>query len=180
MERLISKDTLREKAVLFGEFTTSTDKTQWVFPQMNFTCPTIITSIRLVAEDTGQGPGRNKLPTVQIWRPLNLVQTEFSRVHEVSAGLTALHGISNVFSYSQLSWGVVGGDILGFYQPDLKKSRYVLSFQADSGFPASRIGDQRDSRDRFNKLDRGVENIIYDYPLISVSVGQSYYRLDVN
>lgn len=173
LEGFMSTDTLREKAVLFGEFTTSTDKTQWVFPQLNFTCPTIITSIRLVAEDTSQGPGKNKLPTIQIWRPQNVLQTEFSRLHEISTGLSAVRETSNIFSYSQLSWRVTSGDVLGFYQPDLKKSKYSLSFQADSGFVASRIGNQRDSQARFNKLDRGVENIVHDYPLVSVSVGQS-------
>lgn len=150
----------------------STSFVQWIFPQMTFSCPTVIRSIQLGVRDTGSGIGKDQLPVIQIWRPTTNTRTEYYRVHEISGNMVPLPGTNTILSYSHPPLSVASGDILGFYQPDSFRSRYILSLQVYGGFSAFSKRDNFASQDRFNIQDGVVENDMQIYPLVSVSTGQ--------
>ena len=169
MEGFISRKTLREKSALLGSFSQSQEKAQWIFPYMNFTCPTSIYSFRILAEVTGQG---NRYPTLQIWRPRN-DGTDFTKVLEVAHNLTPLNRSQSQYLRSiTLARGVETGDVFGFYQPTVDKSQFVLYFQSESGRSSFRKSNQRNPLDSFRINDRNVDSSIQNFPLVGVRVGE--------
>lgn len=89
----------------------SPGKTQWIFPSIEFSCQTTITSI-VYAAVTSSG---TRHPKFQIWRPTE--SKTFLRVDRVEDNPMRYNETETVYSYSGLVMEVMPGDILGVHQP---------------------------------------------------------------
>lgn len=121
---LFSPLTLKEKGLLLGSHSQSTEQSQWVFPSFAFTCDTVITAINYATLSITSGTKRKMHPKFQIWQNES---STYNYIHEISGKPT--NGNFNVNTYSGLQWNVQAGDVLGAYQPEAMKSMTYLSFQ---------------------------------------------------
>ena len=156
---------MANQARLIGGFE-SMDEEQRIFPEIRFTCQTFISSLSFVAEDLGRGGMRNKNPELQIWRPQG---NSYTKIHSTSGSpLLTFH--SNVFTYSNIFWAVQANDVLGVYQPEVRKSRYLFLLQERGGPINYQLTDERDAPDSVELND--VSSDESDYPLLSIQLSK--------
>ncbi len=131
---LLDLSTLKEKALLLGSHHKSVEKTQWVFPSIEFRCETMVTAIHYATLNVSDQRGASMHPKFQIWRKNPMSPHTYTK-HDISGSVATLDAsIANVFTYSSIGLSVQSGDILGAYQPAEMKSKTFLTFQNDSGF----------------------------------------------
>ena len=100
-------------------------------------------------------------------------ETDFTKVLEVAHNLTPLNNShSQVLRSITLARRVETGDVFGYYQPTVDRSRFVLYFQAESGHSSFRKSNQRNPLDNFRTNDRNVDSGVQSFPLVGVRVGE--------
>lgn len=159
---------MRENALLLGSHYKSPGKVQRIFPDIELTCDTIVTSISYATFTVAIGGSRTEHPIFQTWRKRNSPgSVTYDRINEDTSNARAVDGVVNVFVYSDLQWPVEEGDILGAYQPESTRSMTYLSFQNDLG-PSSYL--KKLSLRRAYDLPFNVSSAseVTDTPLVSI------------
>ena len=161
----MATDPLIKSAILLGDVITASGKEQWLFPTINITCSATVTALRFLAEIEGNGRGmRNKYPQLQVWRPRR--ESEYTKAYSVSDEPSLVQ--AHVYGFSGLSWSVQAGDVLGMYQPDLKKSKYTFIFQQNGEISTYRLSNQRNAPRSFTLTNREVHSNLQNYPLVAI------------
>lgn len=131
---LLSQTTLRDNASLLGSLSRTPGNVQWIFPNIEFTCDTVVTSVSYTTIPTA-GEGK-KHPIFQTWRKSHSSESiTYEQINEATSSARALGGnnVVNVYIYPDLQWHVQAGDALGAYQPESGESGTYLSFQNGFG-----------------------------------------------
>ena len=145
------------------------DQQQRVFPDISFTCNGSITKWIVGA---GTGGGSSPSSELQIWRRSGA--SSYTKV--ASTQLTAQSPInnSNVYEYVPSSpLGFQEGDILGVYQRE--NSSVVPYYQESTGPVNLRQSGLLNSA--LNSLTAPTLATEYDYPLVTVEIGELIYCL---
>lgn len=129
---LLSQSALKESALLLGAPTAALGKVQWLFPGIEFTCDTVVTSLSYT---TPMPSGKMKHPIFQIWRNNNVSGGLTYELIERVNSSPMPHGgeVDNVYTYSDLRWPVQAKDVLGVYQPEITMSGTRWSYQDGFG-----------------------------------------------
>ncbi len=163
----MGKKTFQRNSMFLGDFSQSDESVQWIFPYLNFTCDTIITSFKIVARENTFG---TVFPALQVWRP---VGREFMRIREISTekfSRIAKYS-SHVYESPRLSVAVERGDMIGYYEPVSNRNRYFLYYQSESGFGSWRKNNERSAPGTFRTNGRGIDENVQDFPLLHVEAG---------
>lgn len=161
---LLNQTDLIENALVLGTHYKSLGTVQWIFPDIQFTCDTVVTSISYATFTPTTGRSEN--PIFQTWRKRHSAGSlTYDRTNEVSGNSRALDGV-NTYVYSNLQWRVEDGDILGAYQPDRTRSTTYLSFQNDLG-PSSYFKKVSLAR-RDAPFNVSSASQVADIPLVSI------------
>ena len=164
---LLSQSALKESALLLATPTRAPGKVQWLFPGIEFTCNTTITSMSYTTPMTS---GKSKHPMFQVWRKSSLSGSlTYEQIEKVNGRPRTLDGdVVNVYTYSDLQLPVQGGDILGVYQPEIAMSGTRWSYQEGFG-PVTY--SRKVSAQSFAISDAFVANLT---PLIFIGVTGEY------
>lgn len=131
---LLSQTALRDNALLLGSLSRAPGNVQWIFPNIEFTCDTVVTSVSYTTTVTiGE---QQKHPIFQTWRKSHSSESPtYEQINEATGIPKALGGddVVNVYLYPDLRWQVQTGDALGAYQPESSESGTYLSFQNGFG-----------------------------------------------
>ena len=160
--QLLEPSVLRRSALLLRSHSQSPGKTQWIFPSVQFTCQTTLTSISyatVIFETTDMGRSRIRHPRFQLWR-LNSSKT-YNRVERVRSE-------PEDETYTQLNWTVMPGDILGVYQPH--EATTFLILQDDPLASSYFLGEQMRSSRTFD-IHEEMTQRAGKFPLISIASG---------
>ena len=130
------------------------DKTQYIIPQLNFSCDGTVTQWKVGMERGGN----NREVNLQIWR--SVIVGEYSRVtEEVYTKTVNKDRIATV----PVSMSVMAGDMVGFYVPD---GRLQLHTAPDVGFTMyTNEGSCTSSL-------AALESVVGPSPYISVVIGE--------
>ena len=143
----------------FGDFNfvcgdTVTDNTQYIIPELNFSCNGNVTQWKVGLEDGGN----NEVVNIQIWRSVSA--GKYSRVTEqVYTKTDNDERIANV----PVSMSVMAGDIVGFYVPG---GQLRLHTAPDVGLTMYTIGGSPTSS------LAALESVVGPSPFISVVFGE--------
>ena len=153
---------IQQNALLIHE-SRNRDESQYIYPEMRFTCNGTITKWIYGGE---QQPSKTMLPELQIWRQLgtdNYNKTGSSLVTANTSIGTNLYGF-----IPQTPLKFQEGDIFGVHYPDRSQSQLILYQQRESGplnlqeranFPSSTITTEL-------RKDRN------DFPLVTVEISK--------
>ena len=129
---LLSPRALNQSALRLGNHSSSPERTQWIFPSIEFTCATTITSLSYASPSIAETGVRNKHPGVQTWRKSHSSSTLlYNQVERFNVTPDTVDGI--VYTFSDLQIRIEMGDILGAYQPEGMESASFVSFQGSPG-----------------------------------------------
>ncbi len=179
----VDTETFQRNSMFLGEFSPFEGRVQWIFPYLNFTCDTTITSFKIVAR---KNAFNNVYPALQVWRPVRGVG--FARMHEIMADNLSLVSKyrSHFYRSPRLSVSVERGDVIGYYQPNIQSSRFSLYFQTESGFSALKKSNELSAPGSFRTRGGDVESNVQDFPLLHVIAGRAlimqtqYFYLDMH
>ena len=151
-----------------------TTREQRLFPDITFTCNGAITKWIVGVDTPGDTDSQTQL---QIWRRIEQTSTNVYKMINFTTVSDALGEQNGVYNHTLTSpIEFKKGDIFGIYYHRNKK-RVVIYNQRNSGpanyrDPAGTLGDPP----TYNNLS-AVLTDDYDYPLVSVEIGEHYIQL---
>ena len=132
------------------------DETQYIIPELNFSCDGTVTQWKVGLEDGGS----RHLGNLQLWRHMGA--GEYSLVNEITYDNRNSDGIVTV----PVSMSVMAGDMVGFYVSNRQLEPYTLpdmglTMYTVSGIPTSYLNS--------------LSSVVGPSPYISVVFGECMY-----
>ena len=159
-EGFITREQLADAALLIGDFAKRYHR-QLIIPNMTFTSSGSVVSWTFAAQYNASA---TQYPELQVWR--ETTTGRYMKVGSTGDVEPIQTAYLNVYEYVlNPPLQVMGGDVLGIYQPAFRNNRVKLLFLSDSNHVNWYTGVSR-PRDSFVATDSQTNNVL---PLVAVS-----------
>ena len=169
----INATLIKENALLIHEVRLPTDKRQYIYPEMKFSCNGSVTKWIYGALD--QTRARGDLPELQIWRQTGPNSYNKQGSSLVTANISIAPNVYEYYPVTPLEFQE--GDIFGVHIPDDGDSKLLLYEQRESG-PLNLHIDRNVDPPAPSTINEALQTEDHNFPLVTLEVRSSIPIID--